>query len=119
MADFHRILPCTIALIEKNEKDRGWRYRVSREDGEMRGEIVEEQVWPEKVSDPKANHVRSQRGRVGVRLEEARWIRDALNELIADMERLCWCPGRSDEDWDANDHLDTCPHSKKASTHAE
>lgn len=131
MSDFHRILPCAVALAEKAEKDRGWRYRVSRDDGEGRAMLFEEQVWPEKLTDPKANHIRAERGRISIRVEEARWLRDTLDDLISAMEAeddSCtgitarWCP-RCGDCRCAPDPADmdepSCPLHGIKSDHAE
>lgn len=86
MSDFHRILPCAASAASPSAKDKGWRLRLSRPDGEN-AMLVEEQVLPERVLRPDANRILATLGRVNLNTNEARWLRDQLNELIPIMER--------------------------------
>ena len=86
MSDFHRILPCAAGAKSPNKADKGWRLRLSREDGES-ARLVEEQVLPERVMRPDANRVLATLGGMWLTTDEVRWLRDALAELHPIMEK--------------------------------
>ena len=81
----HWILPDPQHASNIHRDDQGWRTRVMLEDEETFAEITDEQVFPEVIAQV-ANHIRTERGIVRVRLDEARWLRGVLDEVIAEME---------------------------------
>lgn len=78
---FFRIKP------DGEQGDEGWRYRLSMfsDDGP---ELVEECVPVDRLEDPNAHFDEEtvEGGRINLSLEEARWLRAALDDLIAHME---------------------------------
>lgn len=85
MSDFHRILPCAASAGSPNEKDRGWRFRLTREENDI-ARLVEEQVLPERVERIDAHRIIAKSANVSLTTEEVRWLRDALSELLPIME---------------------------------
>lgn len=83
----HWILVDQAAAAAPRDIDRGWRLRVELPDDDGFVDVVEEQVLPERVMRPDANHVRASNGTVRLNLEEARWLRDRLDEVIPELER--------------------------------
>lgn len=83
MSDFVRILVDEAAAAAPNVDDRGWRFRVFREDGESRFEVFEEQVWPEKVASPGANHFRAQNA-IWLTRDQATWLIETLRDALAE-----------------------------------
>ena len=81
MADYVRILVDEGAAKAPHPDDRGWRFRVLREDGGGRVHLYEEQVWPEKVSDQNAHHIRAQHA-IGMTEDEARWVVQQIREAF-------------------------------------
>ncbi len=86
MADYHRILPCAASQKSPSKEDKGWRLRLSREDGES-AHLVEEQVLPERVMRPDANRILASLGEMWLTTDEVRWLRDVLAELHPIMEK--------------------------------
>lgn len=69
------------------EVDQGWRLRLEHEDDEGHFELVEEQVFPERVLRV-ANHVKTTRKGVRMNLAEAVWLRERLDrDIIPKLER--------------------------------
>lgn len=62
----------------------GWRLRIEREPGEN-AIISEERVLPERLERPDAQRV-EEADVIWLTTDEARWIRDALTELVPIME---------------------------------
>ncbi len=71
------------------ESDRGWRLRIELMDSEGFCELYEERVFPERVLRADAHAKLGERGRVGLNLDEARWLRSSLDEVIAELEKRC------------------------------
>lgn len=86
MSDFWRIRPCPISAAEKQFSDQGWRLHLSLGEDEGNATLAEEQVMPERVESHFANNIRATKGFVSLNLDEAKWLRDALDEVIARME---------------------------------
>jgi hypothetical protein len=85
MGDFHRIRPCNDSRNAPQEKDRGWRIRLTRFEDDI-ARLVEEQVLPEKVERVDAHRIVAKSGDISLTTEEVRWLRDSLSELLAVME---------------------------------
>jgi hypothetical protein len=79
---FVAILVDEASGASKHEQDRGYRYRVWREEGESRIYLFEEQVWPECVNKPDANHFRHQ-NEIGLTRDQARWMHEQIGNAIA------------------------------------
>lgn len=69
--------------------DQGWRLHVEMDlaDDQAWVDLTEEQVFPERVERVDANHVRNSNGIVRLHLDDMRWLRDRLDELIPEVER--------------------------------
>lgn len=80
MSRFIRIRPDT-----DPKADPGWRFRIEREAGEQTI-FAEEQVLPEQVLNPDAQHVI---GKLSCWLTAAdvEWLHGALGELLAEMRK--------------------------------
>lgn len=73
---FIRVLP-----TEPNAKP-GERYRIERGAGEANAWIVEEEVWPEKVHNPDANHIRETHDSLLMTPDHQAWFHGALRDLL-------------------------------------
>ncbi len=67
-----------------NVKDRGWRLRLIRGDGEGNAHLYEEQVFPERVHRIDAQHFRDQR-EILLTPDEQVWLRDTLAEMLGEV----------------------------------
>lgn len=83
MADFARILP--LGADTDPVEERGWRLRLLRAEGETLASLVEEQVWPEKVADINAQHIRKVDNDVTLNSDGQVWLRDALTEMLGEI----------------------------------
>lgn len=81
MNEFCKILPCAAAAASPNPVDKGWRLRVTCDDGYSL-ELVEEQVLPERVTSPDARRVLARLGEVKLTPDEAKWLRDVIDEYL-------------------------------------
>jgi hypothetical protein len=82
----HWIRPCPNAAACKHEIDQGWRLHVSFEDDEGYVEVFEEQVLPERVTNPAANHIRATNGEIRLNPDECRWLIDRLTEIMPTLD---------------------------------
>lgn len=71
-----------VDVIRPDEGGDGWRLHLYRGQGESNMILVDEQVLPEKVTDPNAHRVLASMGRVMLTDAEARWLRDHLNKML-------------------------------------
>lgn len=86
MGDFHRIRPCASSRNAPQEKDRGWRLRLTRFEDDI-ARLVEEQVLPEKVERVDAHRIIARTANIPMTTDDVRWLRNALSELLVEMER--------------------------------
>ena len=69
--------------------DRGWRLHIEIDHADDQAwiDLTEEQVFPERVERVDTNHVRNSNGIVRLHLDDMRWLRARLDELIPVIER--------------------------------
>jgi hypothetical protein len=79
-ARFVRVLPAGPGAAP------GSRLRLERPEGEGLIDLVDEIVWPEQVSNPNSNHIRETRDALILTTDDARWLREALGELLAETD---------------------------------
>lgn len=90
MKRFVRVLPLDPKYFEP-----GLRYKLERYQDERNCSLVEEIVWPEKVNDPDAHHIRDTIESMCLTPDQQRWLYTALGEMLAEQET-------EDEDEDEN-----------------
>lgn len=62
----------------------GARLRLERLEDETLSELHDEVVWPERVDNPDAHHIRETYGFIVLGEDDARWLHAALSELLAE-----------------------------------
>jgi hypothetical protein len=75
------------AIQSLHQIDRGWRYHLELLDDEGFVELREERVFPERLMRLDAHNILQERGTVRMNLDEVRWLRSTLDEVIAELER--------------------------------
>lgn len=81
MKKFVRILPLDPKYFEP-----GQRFKLTRFEDEQNCTLEEEIVWPEKVNDPDANHIRETFDSICLTPEQQLWLSKALAEMHAEKD---------------------------------
>lgn len=82
-AEFCRIRPQD-HTAKTPAKEKGWRLRILRLEGENNAVLYDEQTFPERVNNPNASHFKHQT-RIMMTSAEQRWLRDTLTELLGEI----------------------------------
>jgi hypothetical protein len=79
---FVRLLPLDQAAMGED----GWRFRLEQPDMMGLTQLAEERVFPERVNNPNANHVKETHVRLVLTQSTVRWLAQSLGELVAKMD---------------------------------
>ena len=83
----HWVRPDDREKPSTDDKERGWRLHVTLDDFEGYVEVVEEQTFPERAHRADANVIRATNGSLRLNVDEAKWLRARLDEVIPELEK--------------------------------